>query len=97
MAHHVLSKLREENRLLTDKLSRLDAAQGRESSLAHLENELQRARSKHDQAIQRRQQQVAELEQLTSQCQSMMQAAGGLQLLALVSARHTLCCQPVTQ
>jgi hypothetical protein len=93
MAHHVLSKLREENRLLTDKLSRLDAAQGRESSLAHLENELQRARSKHDQAIQRRQQQVAELEQLTSQCQSMMQAAGGLQLLALVSARHTLCCQ----
>jgi hypothetical protein len=44
--------------------------------IEHLERELQRARNKYDAALHSRQQQVAELEQLTLRCQEMMQPSG---------------------
>lgn len=77
----VLAKLKEENKHLQESLSDLDGPRpphsfNISSSAEHLERELQRARGKHDQALQRRQQQVAELEQLTVQCQEMLQGSG---------------------
>lgn len=45
------------------------------SSREHLERELQRARNKHDQALQRRQQQVVELQQLIALCEEMLPGA----------------------
>lgn len=77
----VLAKLTLENKELQERLSLLDGPKAPisfnvSSSKEHLERELQRSRSKHDQALQERQQQVHELEQLTLQCQEMLQGSG---------------------
>jgi chromosome segregation ATPase len=76
----VLAKLKLENKELQESLSQLDGPKAPvsfnvNSSKEHLERELQRSRSKHDQALQNRQQQVSELQQLTLQCQEMLQGS----------------------
>lgn len=87
----VLAKLQVENEDLQARLTLQEPYYPRSSqkhcfsvnsSREHLERELQRARNKHDQALQRRQQQVVELQQLTAQSEEMLQGM----------CRH-LCCR----
>jgi hypothetical protein len=77
----VLAKLKLESKELQESLSQLDGPKAPvsfnvSSSQEHLERELQRSRSKHAQALQKRQQQVSELQQLTLQCQEMLHGSG---------------------
>jgi hypothetical protein len=97
----VLAKLQLENEELQARLSPQEpyprSSQQQQqcfsvsSSREHLERELQRARNKHDQALQRRQQQVVELQQLIAQCEEMLQGMGrslSLQTPSLLCMLH---------
>lgn len=79
----MLAQLKLENKELKFALEKLDHPVTGSSSkvrnsvdVEHLERDLQRARNKYDAALQNRQQQVAELEQLTMKCQEMLQPSG---------------------
>jgi len=74
----VLAQLRLESKELQDQLSLANSKRTTTSAhnLEQLERQLLRARSSYDAALQKRQQQVAELEQLTVHCESFLQASG---------------------
>lgn len=79
----MLAQLKLENKELQESTASIDCTKSCGSSrgrstvdIEHLERELQRARNKYDAALHSRQQQVAELEQLTMRCQEMAQPAG---------------------
>lgn len=73
----VLAQLRLENKELQDQLARANSKRTTSAhSLEHLERQLLRARNSYDAALQKRQQQVAELEQLTVHCETFLQASG---------------------